>query len=124
MAKYKFNKDWFGGTYVPPTSGMATRRVEFKKGDVVDGTFIHVETQSESDYVLVNSSQGTIRIPFGGRSGSVLERVSGDMADRGTGLRGLVVAPKSFFGLMLFIVSLILLIVVYFIYLTKRKKAQ
>jgi hypothetical protein len=74
--KYKFNKDWWGGTYVPPTSGMATRRVEFKQGDIVEGNIIRNELNSEPpNFIVVNSPQGIVHIPFGGRV-NILERPS------------------------------------------------
>jgi len=119
MAKYKFNKDWWGGTYVPPGAGMATSRVDYKKGDVVDGTFVHVETQSEADYVQVNSPKGTVRIPFGGRAGSVLDLVSGQgsrPAAKGVAETGLFTKKN------IIIAVVVIAIIVAVIYFIKRKK--
>jgi len=89
MAKYIFTKDSFFGTYVPPMSGMPTRRVDFKKGDVIEGTFVHVEAQSESDFVETQTPSGKVRIPFGGRGGSVIVAYSqtGIPANGGSGLK-------------------------------------
>ena len=73
MAKYKFIKDFSIGTYVPPGSGMPTRRIDFKKDQIVDGNLIRNESQSEPpNFIVVNTSQGSVRIPFGGRAGSIL----------------------------------------------------
>lgn len=72
MLKYIFTKDSFFSTYVPPGSGMPTRRVDFKKGDIIDGTFVHIETESEADFVETQTPSGKVRIPFGGRADSVI----------------------------------------------------
>jgi hypothetical protein len=120
MAQYKFNKDWWGGTYVPPGSQMATRRVEFKQGDVVEGTFVHVETQSESDYVQVNSPQGTVRIPFGGRAGSPLDLVRSGQGSR-PAAKG-VAETGLFTKKNIIIAVVVIVIIVAVIYFIKRKK--
>ena len=72
MLKYIFTKDSFFSTYVPPRSGMPTKRVDFKKGDIIDGTFVHIETESEADFVETQTPSGKVRIPFGGRADSVI----------------------------------------------------
>jgi hypothetical protein len=120
MAQYKFNKDWWGGTYVPPEAGMATSRVDYKKGDVVDGTFVHVkgsEVDAATNYVVVTSPQGTVRVPMG--RGSVLDLVSGQgsrPAAKGVAETGLFTKKN------IIIAVVVIAIIVAVIYFIKRKK--
>lgn len=66
MAKYIFIQDFKTGTYVPSGQGRPSVMVSFKKGDTIDGTFLHNEGQSESDFVTTQTPSGEVRIPFGG----------------------------------------------------------
>lgn len=109
MAKYRFNKDWSGGTYVPPSSGMPTRRVEFKKGDVIEGTFVHVEARSESDYVETQTPMGKVRIPFGGRGVDILKQESD-----GAGAKGVVPTKNnSLFTVKNLIIVVVIIILIF-----------
>jgi len=76
MAKYIFKQDLKTGTYVPQGQGRPSVMVLFKKGDIIEGTFITVEGQSESDFVETQTPLGKVRIPFSGRIGSVITAYS------------------------------------------------
>lgn len=73
MAQYKFMQDYKAGTYVPSGAGAATTVVTFSKDQVVEGNLIRNEKQSEPpNFIVVKTPKGDVRIPFGGRGGSVL----------------------------------------------------
>jgi hypothetical protein len=45
MAKFRITKDFSFGTYVPKGSGMPTKKVNFKKGDILEGNLINNENR-------------------------------------------------------------------------------
>jgi hypothetical protein len=119
MAQYKFNKDWSGGTYRAPGVGAATSRVDYKKGDVVEGTQIRNEINSEPPtFIEFQSKMGAVRVGYGGRAGSPLDLVSGgNMAGRTTSTEAGFFTKKN-----IIIAVVVVVIVAAIIYFIKRKK--
>jgi hypothetical protein len=73
IKKYIFTKDSSTGTFVPSgLVGISTSMVNFKKGDIIEGRFVHNEGQSESDYVETATPKGIVRISFNNREGSAI----------------------------------------------------
>ncbi len=72
IKKYIFTKELSTGTFVPSGLGIATSMVNFKKGDIIEGRFVHNEGQSESDYVETATPKGIVRISFNNREGSAI----------------------------------------------------
>ncbi|MSP69827.1 MAG: hypothetical protein EXR20_06105 [Bacteroidetes bacterium] len=83
MAKFRITKDFSFGTYVPKRSGMPTRKVNFKKGDILEGSLINNENKGAvaSDieapqFFETQTAQGKVRIPYGFRGEPFIEAMS------------------------------------------------
>lgn len=74
MKKYIFIKDYsFKTLAVPGGSGMP-QLVNFKIGDIIEGSSKPNKSQSEPPtYVETQTPSGRVRIPFGGRGGSLIK---------------------------------------------------
>jgi hypothetical protein len=119
MAQYKFNKDWSGGTYVPSGQGRAVSLVSFKPGDVVEGTPIRNDVNSEPPtFIEFQSKMGTVRVGYGGRAGSPLDLVSGgNMTSKTMGTETGLLTKKN-----IIIAVVVIAIVAAIIYFIKLKK--
>ncbi len=73
MEQYIFKQDYSTSNIIPKGSVLPLRRIDFKKGEIIEGNYIVDSTQSESNYVDANSVNGRVNIPFGGRT-SPLEK--------------------------------------------------
>ena len=141
---FVFRKDWTGSNYVPPGSGMAQHAMSFKKGESVTGEVIDSATKDPSNYIVITKTDGQVRVPFGGMSyqgeNAILESPVAPWLAQSpvdTTPRGDVTVTTSgetntYFGLknigdktvMIVIVSLIILIAVFFIYLVIKKNKK
>lgn len=82
MAKFRITKDFSFGTYVPKGSGMPTKKVNFKKGDILEGNLINNENRgamasgAEAPYFFdTQTTQGRVRIPYGFRGVPFIEEI-------------------------------------------------
>ena len=83
MAKFRITKDFSFGTYVPKGSGMPTQKVNFKKGDILEGNLINNENKlavaSDGEaprFFETQTTQGKVRIPYGFRGDPFIEAMS------------------------------------------------
>ena len=83
MAKFIITKDFSFGTYVPKGSGMPSRKVNFKKGDILEGNLINNENRgavaSDAEapqFFETQTTQGKVRIPYGFRGIPFIEEIS------------------------------------------------
>lgn len=83
MAKFRITKDFSFGTYVPKGSGMPSRKVNFKKGDILEGNLINNENRgavaSDAEapqFFETQTTQGKVRIPYGFRGDPFIEAIS------------------------------------------------
>jgi hypothetical protein len=83
MAKFIITKDFSFGTYVPKGSGMPTKKVNFKKGDILEGNLINNENRgavaSDAEaprFFETQTTQGKVRIPYGFRGDPFIEEIS------------------------------------------------
>ena len=133
-----FKKDWTGTNAASPGSSQ----MSFKKGQYVTGEVVDSGVKDPSNYIVITNTEGQARIPFGGQSyqgeNAILESPSApwlaqapvDTTPRGDAAS--VIEAKSFFGLknigdkavMIFIITLLILIAAYFIYLVKKQKKK
>ena len=63
MEKYIVTRDVQMSTYRPIGTNLAQRSVSFKKGDKVEGKFVHIDTNSEGDYYEIKTTSGNVRFP-------------------------------------------------------------
>ena len=82
MAKFRITKDFSFGTYVPKGSGMPTKKVNFKKGDILEGNLINNENKlavaSDAEaqkFFETQTTQGKVRIPYGFRGDPFIEEI-------------------------------------------------
>lgn len=83
MAKFRITKDFSFGTYVPKGSGMPTKKVNFKKGDILEGNLINNENKlavasdgEAPQFFETQTTQGKVRIPYGFRGDPFIEAMS------------------------------------------------
>ena len=83
MAKFRITKDFSFGTYVPKGSGMPTQKVNFKKGDILEGNLINNENKlavaSDREaprFFETQTTQGRVRIPYGFRGDPFIEAIT------------------------------------------------
>lgn len=83
MAKYIITKDISFGTYVPKGLGIPSRKVNFKKGDILEGNLINnqnigaMESDAEApQFFETQTAQGKVRIPYGFRGVPFIEAMS------------------------------------------------
>lgn len=83
MAKYIITKDISFFTYVPKLSGMPSQKVNFKKGDILEGNLIKNENkgamQSDAEapqFFETQTAKGKVRIPYGFRGVPLIEAMS------------------------------------------------
>lgn len=82
MAKFRITKDFSFGTYVPKGSGMPTKKVNFKKGDILEGNLINnensgaVAVDAAPQFFETQTTQGKVRIPYGFRGVPFIEAIS------------------------------------------------
>ena len=82
MAKFIITKDFSFGTYVPKGSGMPSRKVNFKKGDILEGNLINnensgaVAVDAAPQFFETQTTQGKVRIPYGFRGIPFIEEIS------------------------------------------------
>ena len=98
MAKYIFTQD---ANFRPASSSHLG--VKFKKGDIIEGTMVINNKQSEPpNFIEANTPQGKISIGYGGRGGSVVApytetATSPSMDNKKQTNNGSSETPQSFF---------------------------
>lgn len=94
IGKYRFKTDYKTYPYYPEGVQPITAGIlkEFKKGDVIEGSFFNDNSQSERDYVLIN---GGYRIPFGGRVSPIEQIITEDLPQRQVDSTKSVLKEKS-----------------------------
>lgn len=94
IGKYRFKTDYKTYPYYPEGVQPITAGIlkEFKKGDVIEGSFFNDNSQSERDYVLIN---GGYRIPFGGRVSPIEQIITADLPQRQVDSTKSVLKEKS-----------------------------
>lgn len=134
-----FDKDWTGPNVAAPGT-----QISFKKGATVTGEVVDSGTQDPTNYIVITNTQGQARVPFGGMSyqgfNSILKspvapwlsQTKVDTTPRGDVTVTASGETNTYFGLknigdktvMIAIVSLIILIAVFFIYLVIKKNKK
>lgn len=103
MAKYIFTTNFDGVSPAPdcsrstPPCPYMPFRQSFKKGDIVEGTLIVNNVNSEPpNFIVVN---GGIQVPFGGRGSQIIQAYSttGTAVKDGSGLKNPSTAPTNLF---------------------------